>query len=368
MAPTENPKPPAPFIESFKKFPATVSLIVINVLVFTITFIQAGDSDGRMFTLVLLKMGALFNPLALDKEWYRIFTHMFLHGGLMHIGFNMYALYVVGREIELMVGTKKFTMVYFVCGIASALNSLYWSMFAISVGASGAIFGLFGFSLIVNIFLSRRSGKSLTPLLLNFAFFIGINLMISKSVNADNAAHFGGLTAGLIIGLYSLLSGGGPSFLKVRIEYFMIVLLIVIYFSLPRYQVSYYKFFQRILATEDSTDQRLKPGLSDQMYLKSLARNVQDWDTTLTMLDAQKYLPPALAADTAKLRKYIGLRKKENTFKKLGIETGSTVYVDSLRRIQEQMAPNLQLQYPLVYRIPEGGETQQRDSVSHDKK
>lgn len=342
----------APVQESFKKIPATLILIGINVIVFILTYLKAGSVDGPGYTITLLQMGAQFNPLTLDKEWYRIFTHMFLHGGLMHLGFNMYALYVIGGEIEQMAGTKKFTVVYFVSGIASALNSLYWSMFTIGVGASGAIFGLFGFSLIINIFLSRRDGKSMRPLLLNFGVFIGINLLIAKSVNADNAAHFGGLAAGLIIGLYSMMTGGGPSFRKVRIEYLIMLILVIVYVGLPRYQVSYYKFFQQVLAAEDSTNQRVGGNLTDEQYLEVFTKNIHDWDTASQMLNAQTYLPPELARDTARLRKYIMYRKQENHFKKLMIERESYVYLDSIANVQQGMTATLELDYSLSFRMP----------------
>lgn len=362
MSPTQNQEAPPP-LQAFRKIPATLGLIAVNTLVFILTYIEAGTLDGPGYTLTLLHMGAQFNPLSLDKEWYRIFAHMFLHGGIIHLAVNMYALFSVGSEIERLVGTKKFTLVYFVSGVASALNSLYWSMFSIGVGASGAIFGLFGFSLIVNIFLSRRSGRSMTPILINFAIFLGINLMIAKSVNADNAAHFGGLAAGIIIGLYSLATGGGAAFLKVKIEYFMIALLIVIYFALPRYQVSYYKFFQTIVATEDSTNHRLNRKLSDEAYLKVFTKNIHDWDSALALLNSQTYLPPQLAGDTMKLRRYISLRKQENTFKKSMLERESYIYLDSVEHVQELMAPNLSLDYGLSFRMPTEEQPEQRDSV-----
>jgi membrane associated rhomboid family serine protease len=352
MSSNESAQTAAPAPLDLKRIPATITLIVLNVLVFVITYWKAGSAEGAAFTVTLLEMGAQFNPLTLDKEWYRIFTHMFLHGGLMHLGFNMYALYVVGSEIEVMVGSRKFVAVYFISGIASALNSLYWSFFSVGVGASGAIFGLFGFSLIINIFLSRRHGKSMMPLLINFAVFIGINLLIAKSINADNAAHFGGLTAGLLIGLYAMITGGGPSFTKVRVEFILLPLLVVVYFALPRYQVSYYQFFQRVLAAEDSTQSRLRNGMSREQYADVFNRNIQDWDTALVMLDRQLYLPSKLSGDTTRLRKYIQLRKKENHFKKLMVEEDNSAYGDSVTLLREQMEPNLELDYPLSFRLP----------------
>lgn len=338
---------------NFKKIPATLSLIAVNVVVFAITYLKGGSQPDGGWTLTLLRMGAEFNPLTLDKEWYRIFTHMFLHGGILHLAVNMYALFSVGSEVETLVGTKKFTIVYFISGLGSALNSLYWSLFAIGVGASGAIFGVFGFSLMINIFLSRRSGRSMTPVLVNFAVFVIINVAIAKSVNADNAAHFGGLATGMMIGAYALARGGGAAFTKIQLEYLLVPALAIVFFALPRYQVHYYKFFQYVLAAEDSSRHRLRDGLTDGEYLKIFATNNQQWDTALSMLDHQAYLPPELSADTFKLRRYLGLRKQENVFKTRIIERESYIYLDSVAHAQESMSQYMSLDYGLSFRSGE---------------
>jgi membrane associated rhomboid family serine protease/antitoxin component YwqK of YwqJK toxin-antitoxin module len=336
----------------FKKFPATIALVGVNIIVFAITYLKAGTLTDSGWTLSLLDMGALFNPLTLDKEWYRIFTHMFLHGGIAHLAVNMYALYSVGREVEILTGTKKFIVVYFISGIAAALNSLYWSMFSIGVGASGAIFGVFGFSLLIHIFLSKRSGRPMMPVLINFGVFVGINLMLAKVVHADNAAHLGGLAAGMAIGVHALARGGGAEFMKIQIEYAILALLVACFFSLPRYQVEYYRFFQYVLAAEDSTAARVRNNLTDAQYLSAFSTNRQQWDSALAMLNRQSYLPAVLASDTFRLRRYIGLRKREGDFKRIMIERESYIYLDSVDIVQDSMSRYLSLDYPLAFRLP----------------
>ncbi|HEX8041837.1 MAG TPA: rhomboid family intramembrane serine protease, partial [Chryseosolibacter sp.] len=355
-----------PMPANYKRIPATLALIAINVIVFGFTYLEAGSFNDGHWTFSLLRLGALFNPLTLGSEWYRIFTHMFLHGGILHLAVNMYALYSVGSDIEILTGTKKFAFVYFVSGIASALNSLYWSLFTIGVGASGAIFGLFGFSLMINIFLSRRSGKSMTPVLVNFAVFVGINLLIAKSVNADNAAHLGGLAAGMLIGLYALVKGEGAAFMRTRVEYFMIPALVIIYFTLPRFQVHYYRFFQSVMAAEDSTRQRLKKRLSDDQYLKVFAENTSQWDSSLSMLNRQSGLPVELSADTFKLRRYIGLRIEENDYKKKIIERESYIYLDSIEEANKQMSQFTALDFPLSFRIADTEKPPPADTSSRE--
>jgi membrane associated rhomboid family serine protease/antitoxin component YwqK of YwqJK toxin-antitoxin module len=331
-----------------KRFPATFSLLLLNVLVFIIIYLEINSFAEPAWALHLLNRGAEYNPYTLDGEWYRIFTHMFLHRDLVHLFLNMYGLYVVGMEVETETGTKKFLWVYFLTGIAAALTSLYWSLFAIGVGASGAIFGLFGFSLVTNLIRSRQMGHSMTPILINFAIFMGINLYLGQAFRADTSAHLGGLACGIVLALLSMLRG--QSLRKLRFEYAFIPLFIILYFALPRYQVTYYKFFQYVLATEDSTEAMFSQNHPDAYYLPAFQRVQQRWDTALHMLDAHAYLPEALHSDTTKLRYYISLRKKENAFRMKMAERESYIYMDSIDIVRDSMRHFGALDFPLAMR------------------
>src|SRR5690349_4411953 len=121
--------------------PLTLGLIILNCVVFALCYYSIGTFADPIWTLGLLERGALFNPYALDGQWYRIFAAMFLHGHIAHLLFNMYALYSAGGAVESKTGTKKFLIIYLLSGVAAALASLYWGLFTIVVGASGAIFG-----------------------------------------------------------------------------------------------------------------------------------------------------------------------------------------------------------------------------------
>lgn len=291
----------------------TLSLILANTVVFVACRYIIGTFDDPVWAQGLLFNGAEFAPLTLDKEWYRVFTHMFLHGNILHLAFNLYALFMVGSEVERGTSSIKFLWIYFVCGITASLASLYFNLFVIGVGASGAIFGLFGFSLVVQIADNRKESKPNAPLLINFIIFLGINLFYAKMLNADNAAHMGGLAGGLLLGAASVLNQSAK---QVKAEYLLLVLSVVAFLYLPRYQVTYFNFFQRVLAAEDSA--RLlfnNRNLSDEDYLKHFKRFEKHWDTTRILLDAQSYLPEALHQDTFRLRRYIDLRKKENSFR-----------------------------------------------------
>ena len=139
-----------------KRIPVTIILITINLLVFIYCRVSIGTFNDPTWTQGLLFRGAEFAPLSLDDEWYRIFTHLFMHGSILHLLLNMYALSSVGSEIEQLTGTRKFLFIYFLTGLSASLGSLYFNLFTVGVGASGAIFGLFGFSLIVQLSESRK--------------------------------------------------------------------------------------------------------------------------------------------------------------------------------------------------------------------
>jgi membrane associated rhomboid family serine protease/antitoxin component YwqK of YwqJK toxin-antitoxin module len=332
-------------MDLIRKSPATLALLVLNVVIFVIIYLQVKTFDEPEWTLHLLQRGAEFNPFTLDGQWYRIFTHMFLHGGVLHLAFNMYALYSVGTEIENDSGTRKFLWVYFLSGVAAGLVGLYWNLFSIGVGASGAIFGLFGFSLVTNFVRTRQSGQSVRPLVFNFALFLGINLYFAQAFHADTAAHLGGLACGMVIGMLSALEHGW--FWRAKIQYAFIPIFIAVYFALPRYQVTYFKFFQSVQAAEDSARLIFGKNGSDEYYLAAFKKNAVLWDSSLTLINKQTYVPEALQSDTFKLRQYIRLRRKELTFRITMVERESYVYFDSIDIARDSMQHFYSLKYPL---------------------
>ncbi|GFP74922.1 rhomboid family intramembrane serine protease [Clostridium fungisolvens] len=173
----------------------TFGLIVINVVVFLITALVSGNF-GDIDTSVLVYFGAKQNELIQSGQYYRLITAMFLHGGIIHIAFNMYALYSLGNLIENIYGKWKYLLIYFLAGILSTTTSYIFSPY-VSVGASGAIFGLFGAAVVFGLKERNRIGKNF---LTEIATVIGMNIIIGlSSRNIDNFAHFGGLLGGIVI-------------------------------------------------------------------------------------------------------------------------------------------------------------------------
>ncbi len=175
-------------------------LLALNALIYLVTIILSFN----LFTPasdVLQFLGWKQNDLIIQGEYWRLLTAMFLHGNLVHIFFNGYALFILGLETERIYGTTRFLGVYFLGGLAGSIASYAFSPYP-SVGASGAIFGLIG-GLGMFYYLARDVlGDFGKRQLQSIVTIIAINLLIGFSAGGviDNFAHIGGLIGGGIAG------------------------------------------------------------------------------------------------------------------------------------------------------------------------
>ncbi len=171
----------------------TYALIATNVIAFVATAASGGGVDGRGGTV--FGNGVLYGPAVEAGDWWRIVTAGFLHGGLLHLAFNMYFLYFLGTMLEPAIGKLRFALIYFVALVGGSFGALLLSPNAFTVGASGAVFGLMGAAILAmraRGIDAMQSGLGIT-LLLNLAitFLIpGISI----------GGHIGGLVAGGVVG------------------------------------------------------------------------------------------------------------------------------------------------------------------------
>jgi rhomboid protease GluP len=174
--------------------------------------INVQDKDNDAIATVLITYGAKDNDLILHGQYWRFITPIFLHVNVLHIGLNMLNLAVLGVFLERIVGHVRFFLIYLVTGVISIIASFYFAPQEISVGASGAIFGLVGAYSIFVLMHRRALPRKGIPALLWLVFIIGINLSVGLFVSAvDNYAHVGGLLSGCLLGweftpLYKLSS------------------------------------------------------------------------------------------------------------------------------------------------------------------
>ncbi len=173
----------------------TIVLILINVAVFAFMQVHGGDSRDNPYYMA----GVLDAPDVRSGQWYRIVTGAFMHEGFAHIAINMFSLYQLGSFIETMLGGWRMLLVYAISLVGSGLAVVYFSSpNEYTVGASGAIFGLFGALFAIGVRMGKPGraliSQTLPILVLNLVFTFAVPF-ISKS------AHIGGLLSGFAAGL-----------------------------------------------------------------------------------------------------------------------------------------------------------------------
>ena len=176
----------------------TVGLIILNTAVFFI-LTMLGDTEDAVF---MVKHGAMYDPLLTQgQEYYRLFTSIFLHFGFSHLVNNMLMLGVMGWQLELVLGKLKFLLLYFAAGLCGNLLSAFAEIrtgeYAVSAGASGAIFGIIGALLYIAL---RNHGRIGTVSGQGILLMIALTLYYGfTSSGVDNFAHIGGLAAGFLL-------------------------------------------------------------------------------------------------------------------------------------------------------------------------
>jgi rhomboid protease GluP len=185
------------------KAPITTTLVGMNVAVFAV-MVLTGVSPVNPSVAQLLKLGANYGPLSLGAEPWRMLASNYIHGGIIHIFFNMWCLWNLGFLAERVFEPWTYVFTYTFSGNAGSLASLWWHPIAVGVGASGAIFGLAG-ALIAAFYLGHLPipKPAMQSTLKSLLIFAGYNLFFGallSGIGIDNAAHIGGLLAGLAIG------------------------------------------------------------------------------------------------------------------------------------------------------------------------
>ena len=188
---------------------ATSIILDINILVFILMVFSGVNflsPNGRE----LLEWGANRRFETTNGEWWRLLTSMFLHGGIMHLFLNISGLVIAAIFVEPILGRKKYFILYILSGLCGSLASIWWYPNTISVGASGAIFGLYGAILGLMLINAFPNGKD-RRILYFTGIYVVINLLWGLTGGIDNAAHIGGLLSGATLGiiLYKLDTNTG---------------------------------------------------------------------------------------------------------------------------------------------------------------
>lgn len=182
--------------ESFKqyiqRYPVISVLIALNISIYVLTMLPIIGAP-------IFNFGVGFNYLIAEGEWWRFITPMFLHGGIFHILFNMFALYLFGPELEKLTGKVRFLTIYFMAGLfGTIITFLIQDQMYTHVGASGAIYGIFGaFGALV--YYARNTMPQLKQVILPIIVISVIMTFLTPNINIT--AHLTGLVVGFLIGL-----------------------------------------------------------------------------------------------------------------------------------------------------------------------
>jgi len=169
----------------------TKALIAINVAVW---LAELGTGSGPMsLSGTVYEKGALFGPLVAHGDWWRLVTAGFLHAGILHLGMNMLILWLIGSPLEEMLGRVRYVLLYFVSLLAGSAGALLQAPLVPTVGASGAIFGLFGALLVLEYFATGQivGGQAFGLIVINLIFSFTFS-------NISWGGHIGGLVGGIL--------------------------------------------------------------------------------------------------------------------------------------------------------------------------
>ncbi len=187
----------------------TSVILDLNILVFLL-MLFGGVHIISPNGLELLEWGANRRTETASGDWWRLITSMFLHGGIMHLLLNIYGLVLASIFIEPILGSVRYAIIYFTSGIVGSIASIWWYENTVSVGASGAIFGLCGAILAVTLTgIFEKAGKKM--ILILFGPYVLFNLLMGLGGGIDNAAHLGGLISGAAIALIIYLTLPKPN-------------------------------------------------------------------------------------------------------------------------------------------------------------
>lgn len=338
-------------IHKLEKYILTIVLVLLNVLV----FLSYGLGDITVYQL--LDLGANFAAFALDEEPLRLISSMFLHGNLIHLIVNCYSLFYLGSQVEAEFGSIRMMRIYLYTGLAAGLASIQFNLFTISVGASGAIFGLYGYYIMYNLEYADRKGRF--SLIINFMIYMTIMFLVGNNFNFDNAGHIGGAVAGILLRLLDRKVHG-----SFKLDLITVPIILLWYFIIPRFQPLYFQFFQDFLKSEKKITSVIYAPWDEEKMLNDL------WDIKAipdSMIDRVRSIgpiPDQLSRDTSTLVAFYSIRKRQIDHYIHMFSNESYLYLDSVEYLDRKAAEVGPLDYVLNFQP----ETEPADTTQNTSK
>jgi rhomboid protease GluP len=313
----------------------TPIIVYLNLLVF-ILMVLSGVSAFEPDSSSLIMWGADFRPLTLDGQWWRLFTSIFLHIGLIHILMNMYALIYIGLLLEPYLGKLRFASAYLFTGLISSISSIYWHPNTISAGASGAIFGMYGVFLAM-LTTNIIDKKTRSALFTSIGIFVVFNLMNGANAGIDNAAHIGGLVSGLLIG-YAYY----PSLKTPNLKYLTVGLLLVattiasfcIYHNIPEDGLTKYEKAMKDFSQNEAIALQVFNGnkhTGQEMLSDIKDKGIANWNKGLKIVESTDKLdiPQELKDRNSKIKQYCQLQIVKYGLLYKAVEQNNTLQYDN---------------------------------------
>ncbi|WP_200975278.1 rhomboid family intramembrane serine protease [Echinicola sp. 20G] len=347
-----NPKEKMSSVLSFfipvKDYFVTPIILHLNVLIFLI-MVLSGVNIFLPESKDLLDWGANYRPMTLEGEWWRLLSSCFVHIGVLHLLLNMYALMYIGLMLEPYLGKTRLLAAYLLAGVAGSVASLWWNELVISAGASGAIFGLYGvfIALLTTNLIHKSTRKTLMASILIFVVYNLLNGLKPES-GIDNAAHIGGLLAGLAIGYGFVPSIRNNGNIKLKhltiasISFLLFISSYIVYASIPNDIGNYDKKMERFASLESmALEFYSMPETTpkDELLTELKDRGIYYWNENLQLLDSmeQMDLPMVLAMRNGKLKTYCQLRIKSYELIYKAIEEDTDQYRNEITKCNQQI-------------------------------
>lgn len=323
----------------------TPILINLNLLVF-ICMVSTGVDFINPDSESLIKWGGNLRSLTLGGEWWRLLTSCFIHIGVIHLLFNMYALVYVGLMLEPYLGKSRFLAAYILTGITSSLGSLWWHDNVVSAGASGAIFGMYGvFLAMLTTNLIDKAARQ--AMLTSVCVFVGYNLLNGMKAGVDNAGHVGGLLGGLIIGYGMIPSLKRPEASRLKFGTLAALVLIVICGSfvsmqnIPNNIGQYQNIMEQFSSLEEQGlgFYKLNENAPREVYLSTIKSDQQVWNKIDKLLTEVQNLdlPEEITKTNRMLREYTDLRIRNLKVLYKAYDEYTNAYDDSINSYSQQL-------------------------------
>lgn len=337
-------------------------ILLMNVLVFLYLLFQGAAISGGNLS-VYIDYGANLGALTKTGQWWRLFSAMFIHYGILHLAFNMWVLWDAGRLTERLYGHFNFAWIYLFSGLFASLTSLYWNMDEVaSMGASGAVFGVFG-ALIGYLLREKRTmpGVLQKQLLRSALIFTAVTLFLGFTIPAiDNAAHLGGLISGLIMGvlLAKPLTHRRPLVVPAVTAHAGSIALLVLAIILA--PAAYYDYHaqkqaeniirgfideERELVKEwKSVVDQLQSGesFSESIVMQQLAESSGRWAKLIDTAQAPGQIQPETTRRIALLKEYAGYRASNTHLLTQFLQAPDEAYLEQVKQNNDAIRQLLQ--------------------------